>query len=93
MKIKLDNFITGDLKATTTTGTPMNAKVGSLFNDWAKEVGIVETIEKTALERLEQFERRCAAHPCAIESFFQKYPDVTSVNMTCSCPKCELTCY
>lgn len=68
-------------------------KIGSTFDSWLIEEGIYDTVTADAELKVKLWLERCKMHPCAIERFFRENPDVTSISMTCSCPKCEIICY
>jgi len=76
MSIKLDNITVEELITVTTTGTVMDLSNEDIVK-WAR-----------------QFEEANGKYntPCAIEAFCRDNPDVTSVCMTCTCPRCTNTC-
>jgi len=61
---------------TTTTGTEMRPELMEEFG-WVPNTKVV-------VNKYDQ--------PCAILAFFERYPNETSVCMTCTCPRCTTTC-
>lgn len=92
MKLDLTGVTLEDLQlttTTTTTGTKMNPKIGSMFEDWLKGTGIYDEVTKEAKRRVDGWQRT----ECAVERFARDNPKVTTICISCSCPKCQVTCY
>ena len=64
-------------KVITTTGAELSAKDFKRWR-WLKSFDNVELVYEQ--------------HYCTIQAFFEKYPNETSVCMTCTCPRCTITC-
>ena len=78
MNIKLEKELMdwSRLAMTSTSGTEMSPEILEKMG-WVKSTKYVEN-------KYEQ--------PCAIIEFCRKNPNVTSVCMTCTCPRCTTTC-